>query len=109
KHLKDYLRQSDMVVRWGGEEFVVILPNTDVIGLEIIMLRIIDKWFGQRPEGTPLTASIGYAERLSDNVSDWPELIKLADERMYQAKEGGRARVVGCDEKVLLAQDEMPA
>jgi len=101
-HLQNYLRQSDMIVRWGGEEFVVIFPGTDINGLEIIMHRILVGWFGQRPEGTPLTASIGYAERLSDNVSDWPELVKLADERMYLAKGRGRARVVGCNEKVLL-------
>jgi diguanylate cyclase (GGDEF)-like protein len=102
-HLQDYLRQSDMIVRWGGEEFVVILPNTDVKGIEIILQRILKDWFGKRPEGAPLTASIGYAERLVDNISDWPELVKLADERMYRAKDAGRARVVGCYEKVLAA------
>ncbi|MFK5892463.1 MAG: GGDEF domain-containing protein [Pseudomonadota bacterium] len=102
RHLQNYLRQSDMVVRWGGEEFVVILPNTDALGLEIIMHRILQGWFGQRPEGEPLTASIGYTERLSDSLADWPELIQLADERMYKAKENGRARVVGCGGKVIL-------
>jgi len=104
-HLQKYMRQSDMVVRWGGEEFVVILPNTDIAGIDIIMQRILEDWFGQRPEGTPLTASIGYAERINDYAADWPDLIKLADERMYQAKEGGRARVVGCGDKLLVAQN----
>ena len=92
--LQAHVRQADMVIRWGGEEFVVILTNTQIIGAEIVVGRIMEEWFGMRPDGIPLTASMGLAERKEDGVADWPQLITLADERMYAAKESGKARCV---------------
>ena len=50
--------------------------------------------FGERPDGAPLTVSIGLAERLIDRVSDWPELIEIADQRIHAAKLGGRDRAI---------------
>ena len=41
-----------------------------------------------------MTASIGVAERIADGASDWPQLIELADHRMYEAKRTGRDRAV---------------
>jgi diguanylate cyclase (GGDEF)-like protein len=87
-------RRSDMVIRWGGEEFLVIFPNTDLAGVHLVLERLTQDWLGQRPDGEPLTASIGVAEKNSDQISDWPQLLELADQRMYQAKETGRAKVV---------------
>jgi len=87
-------RDADVVVRWGGEEFLLVLPNTDVAGARVALMRLMDGWFGKRPDGTPLTASIGVAERDSDNEHDWRGLIELADRRMYEAKRAGRSRAV---------------
>lgn len=89
--LTHFLRRSDSVIRWGGEEFVVLLPGTDVEGVQTAMGRLIDEWFGIRPDGRLLTASIGVAERLADSAEDWLHLIRLADERMYDAKKAGKA------------------
>lgn len=50
--------------------------------------------FGMRPDNTPLTASVGIAERAADQVLEWKMLVDLADRRMYLAKQGGRDRVV---------------
>lgn len=91
------LRQADVVIRWGGEEFVVILTNTPTTGAGIVVGRIIEDWLGKRPDGSPLTASMGLAERQSEEVTDWPQLIALADERMYAAKKSGKACCVGRD------------
>ena len=51
------------------------------------------------PDGTLQKASIGLAERLRDSICDWPDLASLADSRMYKAKQAGRNRYVGCDER----------
>lgn len=90
-HLRTYLRASDTIVRWGGEEFLIVLPNTNEKGIHLVMERITSSWFGDRPDGKPLTASIGVSERVIDGMHDWPALVELADARMYHAKENGRA------------------
>lgn len=88
------LRRGDMLVRWGGEEFLLIMPNTDLGQAEIAIARLRENGLGKRPDGTPLTASIGIAERGADQTQDWKELIDQADQRMYQAKQAGRDRFV---------------
>jgi diguanylate cyclase (GGDEF)-like protein len=93
-HLKAQLRRGDHVVRWGGEEFLVILTDADAEGVQRVLQRIVGQWLGQRPDGAPLTASIGVAERLADGAADWLSLIEVADRRMYRAKQSGRARAV---------------
>ncbi|MBF0220550.1 MAG: diguanylate cyclase [Gammaproteobacteria bacterium] len=93
--LLSLLRRGDMVIRWGGEEFVVLLNDADRVGIDHVLQRITSCWLGVRPDGAPLTASIGVAEMLSDNISDWPALVELADSRMYLAKTSGRARAIG--------------
>lgn len=92
--LRKGLRKGDVLVRWGGEEFVAILNNTNIDGARIVVERLREAGFGMRPDGKPLTASIGVAERTVDNAQDWPHLIEAADQRMYDAKRGGRDRVV---------------
>ncbi|CAG0988995.1 putative diguanylate cyclase DgcQ [Burkholderiales bacterium] len=90
------LRGTDILLRWGGEEFVLLLPNTRcpqaMVGLERLRLA----GFGSRPDGRPQTASIGVAERVSDALDRGSQLVELADRRMYQAKQDGRNRLVGC-------------
>jgi diguanylate cyclase (GGDEF)-like protein len=88
------LRRGDSVVRWGGEEFVVLLLDADLEGLRIAMTRVVDDWLGLRPDGLPVTASIGVAERLMDGCEDWPDLVDKADHRMYEAKTSGKAHVI---------------
>jgi diguanylate cyclase (GGDEF)-like protein len=109
KNLQKDLRTSDVIVRWGGEEFLAVLPNTNIDGARLVVNRIVNKWLGERPDGTPLTASIGMAERKADNLDDWPKLVELADHRMYKAKKGGRARAVMCEDDVILADPSATA
>jgi PleD family two-component response regulator len=52
--------------------------------------------FSQRPDGTAVTASIGIAERMTDQSDSWRTLVETADNRMYAAKQAGRDRIVGC-------------
>ncbi|MBI4967060.1 MAG: diguanylate cyclase [Rhodospirillales bacterium] len=101
ERLRQGLRGGDVLVRWGGEEFVAILNNTDAAGAEIVIKRLRQMGFGDRPDGKPMTASIGVAERRQDKTPDWPHLIELADQRMYGAKKGGRDRAVFPGNRVL--------
>ncbi len=89
------LRQGDMLARWGGEEFLLIMPNTDAVQAHAALQRLRSLGFGLRPDNTPLTASIGLAERTADQLADWKALVELADQRMYLAKQSGRNKVVG--------------
>lgn len=83
-------RGQDILIRWGGEEFVVLMPNTDETGARIALLRLARQGIGVRPDGSPLTACAGLAERRNDVALDWTKLLEFADERMYEAKEAGR-------------------
>ncbi|MBF0354789.1 MAG: GGDEF domain-containing protein [Alphaproteobacteria bacterium] len=96
------LRQGDSVIRWGGEEFVVVMTGSSAEGVHIAMQRVMHEWLGSNPGGGPVTASIGVAERTRDKVEDWPQLVELADKRMYQSKTTGKARCTFTDEDVLL-------
>ncbi|RJG06863.1 GGDEF domain-containing protein [Noviherbaspirillum cavernae] len=91
------LRRGDVLARWGGEEFVLIMPNTDIKEAESALVRLRHIGFGMRPDNTPVTASIGIAERIDMHAQDWKTLVDKADQRMYRAKQGGRDRIVCTD------------
>lgn len=92
--MRNMLRNGDMLGRWGGEEFILIFPNTTMEQAMQAIQRMRQHGFGLRPEGEPVTASIGIAERITDQAPDWKTLIERADKRMYVAKTSGRNRVV---------------
>jgi diguanylate cyclase (GGDEF)-like protein len=90
------LRQSDVIGRYGGEEFVVILSSADAAAAHPIAERILERVAGVRVEGfgepIGLTCSIGVAT--SDMLGVWGEhLIARADAAVYAAKRSGRNRV----------------
>ncbi len=91
------LRHGDLLARWGGEEFLLIMPDTDRAQAQAALQRMQLVGFGVRPDGTPLTASIGIAERIADQTLNWPALVEQADQRMYQAKQNGRNQIVTGD------------
>ena len=92
-------RASDLVFRWGGEEFTVLLPNTDPDGAAHVAEYIREKIQstdlpsvnGMVPPS--VTASLGCASVVPDAASTVAELIHHADKAMYDAKESGRNRV----------------
>jgi two-component system cell cycle response regulator len=104
--LRDSFRQSDTAGRYGGEEFVVILPETD-IGAAQQKLECLRELvagtpmvLGTRGEKVQVTISAGLASFPHDGA-DASELFALADERMFQAKREGRNRIVAGPEAVL--------
>ncbi|MDP6952856.1 MAG: diguanylate cyclase [Alphaproteobacteria bacterium] len=95
--LREKLRQSDIVVRWGGEEFVVVMPQTDSAGAATLAGRLLDGGLGTRPDGAPLTASMGIAEHAAEADDSIADMVEAADRRMYVAKRSGKNRVVADD------------
>ena len=95
--LKEGCRHIDMVGRYGGEEFVLVLPETDVEVARLVCERLRATiegfdWAARHP-GQRVTMSFGLAT-LSNETSH-ERLLALADSRLYEAKEGGRNRVCG--------------
>jgi diguanylate cyclase (GGDEF)-like protein len=101
--VRDTLRGGDALVRWGGEEFLVVLPNTDSASAIALLQRLRTSGLGLRPDGAHITASYGIAERTVDCAHDGQSLIEIADKRMYQAKHSGKDRWVSCEDVPVLA------
>jgi diguanylate cyclase (GGDEF)-like protein len=100
------------IVRWGGEEFLLVLPGTGPDAARTLVHHLGRAGFGERPDGTLLTVSIGIAERVADRVTAIADLIDLADRRMYAAKRAGRNRVAFDDQgsiESLVPDREAPA
>ncbi len=93
KTLRGAIRESDTVVRWGGEEFVLIMPYADSDQARRKIEAILHSRTLQLPDGNPITFSGGLAEYSRDG-NDWHQLVNLADTRMYEAKNNGKARIV---------------
>ena len=96
--LQSAVRTVDIVARFGGEEFVVALPETGEEGAiafaERIRERIASQPFGRAGRaGLTLTASIGVATFPSPRVESTEDLFARADEALYRAKADGRNRV----------------
>ncbi len=103
--IRESVRKGDSVIRWGGEEFIVVLPTSDATEATEVVRRIMITGLGDRPDGTPVTASMGVAEIQRDGLKDWKAQVELADHRMYAAKTNGRARCVGVDEETILWEE----
>jgi diguanylate cyclase (GGDEF)-like protein len=87
-------RHQDVLIRWGGEEFVIGLPGANLVNAEIAVLRLAKLGIGLRPDYRPITASIGVAERQADGIDSLAAMVERADARMYEAKKAGRNRYV---------------
>jgi diguanylate cyclase (GGDEF)-like protein/PAS domain S-box-containing protein len=95
-------RTSDVIARFGGEEFALILPNTTHAGAKEVAenLRAMVERRALDHTGNPykvVTISIGCATLVPQFKIDSLQLIELADQALYTAKKSGRNCVVGCE------------
>ena len=87
------MRSSDLVVRYGGEELLVVLPHTRLDGAAEVAERIRRRVTRVSSLPFALTVSLGVAA--GDPARDQPEQVfERADQALYRAKTGGRDRVV---------------
>lgn len=105
KLIKKEVRAIDLVGRYGGEEFIVLLPETgygedasSTTGALVVAERIrkaVDEEFRGLQKPLNLTISVGVAIRRfpEDRDADYKELIRLADEQLYRAKTTGKNKV----------------
>lgn len=101
QHVSDIARQSlretDLLGRIGGEEFAVLLPDTDIEGARVLAERLRERveTTATRSEGgddISMTLSVGICS-LKQNERDASDLLRRADAALYKAKHGGRNRV----------------
>ena len=90
------IRDTDVAVRYGGEEFAVILPNTDTAGAEMMGERLRDAIASSAWTERAITISVGAATAVSHLVAA-DALVELADRALYRSKQAGRNRVTLAD------------
>ena len=95
--LREKTRRSDFPSRYGGEEFVLILPETDeenaIQAAKKIHEGIRSCQFGTAARSFLLTVSVGLSSTSSKQYSDWREMLQDADHALYLAKNTGKDRV----------------
>lgn len=91
KLLAQTARHGDVCVRWGGEEFLLLLPETANAQAAHLAERLREQVERLKPAGLSITISLGVAERSQHYSLD--SLINVADQRLYGAKDAGRNQV----------------
>ena len=119
--LRQMLRDVDLVVRWGGEEFVILARGVDRATVSVLARRVLERIAATTAETAggdtvTITASIGYVRYplASDHPIPphrWSQLLDIADRLMYLAKQRGRRRAIGLawhgESPVLLGETEI--
>lgn len=96
RHLRASLREPAVVARMGGEEFLVVLPATDLDSARQALERVRTSW--PQVASIPITFSAGVAEVSADTAMQpggAGTTLVVADELLYKAKQAGRDRILG--------------
>lgn len=90
------LRASDVLARWGGEEFLLMLPTTELAEASQVLTRMAGAVAAMRPAGCELKCAVTFSAGVTARDGDEPfaDTISRADKALYRAKAEGRNRVV---------------
>jgi len=86
--IKNNIRKTDYVIRYGGEEFIVFMPNTTKLEASFVIEKI------RKTLQPCCDIKYTFSAGIADEGETLPEMIRIADERLYKAKNSGRNRVV---------------
>jgi diguanylate cyclase (GGDEF)-like protein len=91
---REAIRGTDYLIRYGGDEFAVVLPQTDAVGARAVGQRIVDavraRPFGEERREVPVTISVGVATAGPHERVSATDVLKRADSALYQVKNAGR-------------------
>jgi diguanylate cyclase (GGDEF)-like protein/PAS domain S-box-containing protein len=97
ERLRTVVRESDVVGRFGGDEFIVLCPETDDVQAVLIAERlreVVAQPMSWLPAGFAVSASVGVVVRSAGELpTTTDELLEIADAEMYRAKQNGRNRI----------------
>ena len=97
--LRGALRDTDVLGRWGGEEFIAVLTDTDTrVAREVaerMRSAVGSATFPGLADRTTISLGVSTVHRVESTTAAWNALIKEADSLLYQAKKEGRNRVIG--------------
>lgn len=103
KTVRDSLRKMDLIVRWGGEEFVILLPEADkeqaCIAAQRLLTKVAEMTVETEQGDISITISIGTTGIYAGEEITFDEVMKQADDAVYLAKDAGRNCVVHWDTK----------
>ncbi|MFN2363138.1 MAG: diguanylate cyclase, partial [Halarsenatibacteraceae bacterium] len=83
--LKDSIRQEDILARWAGDEFVILMPNTDYEAAKMLYSRIKKNCLISYQNGNPVSVAVGFAVKKNSGVNI-TEVLEEADKNMYKDK-----------------------
>ncbi|MDN3543144.1 GGDEF domain-containing protein [Kinneretia asaccharophila] len=115
RRLRSALREDDLVVRWGGEEFLIIVPSREAEGASTLaqrLLRLLALPVQHGAVAVPISASIGFASFpvAPHGLSlGWERAIDLVDTVMYMAKAHGRNKAYGVEHADARNEQELDA
>ena len=98
--MRESVREIDLAGRWGGEEFALLLPGTDLEGGRRLAERIRETVSEQRlaaPDGAAIQISASFGVASFPAAPGQSQLVAAADAALYEAKRSGKNRVVGAE------------
>lgn len=116
KRLRSTVRDTDMVMRWGGEEFLVYSPKANAVHLKNLAQRIL-KVIGETPievgdQSLPVTVTGGFLalpfSGLTEEQCNWEKAMQIADMALYLGKVNGRNRAYGLNRLLVPFEEAMP-